>query len=282
MRIKKIFNNNVVLTENDNHVEMVVMGRGLAFQKRVGEEIDGSKVEKTFVIHSKNLSNKLSELLKEIPSDHLELSNDIIELAKRELDCHLNETIYLSLTDHIHFMLTRMQEGLTVRNPLLWEIKKFYKDEYRVANHAVQIIENRTGIQLPDDEKASIALHLFNARKGSSGMEQTMKMTEIVNGITNIVKYHFGMTFDEESTNYNRFTTHLRYFAYRMIRGEVSDGDSDNSLFEQVSRQYSDAYQCTIKVQSYLKVNYSFEMSKEEMVYFIIHIHRLYSREKTE
>ena len=43
MRIKKIFNNNVVLTQNDNHVEIVVMGRGLAFQKKVGEESEGSK-----------------------------------------------------------------------------------------------------------------------------------------------------------------------------------------------------------------------------------------------
>ncbi|MGW9100395.1 BglG family transcription antiterminator LicT [Priestia megaterium] len=280
MRIKKVFNNNVVLTENNNHLEMIVMGRGLAFQKRAGEEIDETKIEKTFVIHSKSLSDKLSELLKEIPSDQLELSNDIIELAKRELGCSLNETIYLALTDHIHFMLSRMQKGLTVKNPLLWEVKKFYKDEYRVAKHAVQMIEERTGIQLPEDEKASIALHLFNARQGSSGMEQTMKMTEIVNGITNIVKYHFGITFDEESMNYNRFITHLRYFAYRMIRGEVHGEDEESSLFEQVSRHYVESYQCTLRIQDYLQINYNFDITKEEMAYFVIHIHRLYSREK--
>lgn len=279
MLIKKVFNNNVILTEDGNQEEMVVMGRGLAFQKKIGDRIDETKIEKTFVIHSKNVFDKLSELLKEIPFDHLELSNDIIELAKQELGYQLNETIYLSLTDHIHFALTRIQEGLTVKNALLWEVKKFYKDEYRVAKQAVQMIWDRTGIQLPDDERASIALHLFNARHDSAGMEQTMEMTVIVNDIITIVKYHFGITFDEDSMNYSRFITHLRYFAYRMQRGELSHEDED-PLFDQVSKQYSQAYQCTIKVQTYLQLNYNVQMTKDEMVYFMIHIHRVSSREK--
>ncbi|HYK73092.1 MAG TPA: CAT RNA binding domain-containing protein, partial [Pseudoneobacillus sp.] len=40
MKIHKVINNNVisVLTENNN--EMVVMGRGLAFQKKPGDTVD--------------------------------------------------------------------------------------------------------------------------------------------------------------------------------------------------------------------------------------------------
>lgn len=33
MKIKKVLNNNVVLVENDNNTEMIVMGKGIAFQK---------------------------------------------------------------------------------------------------------------------------------------------------------------------------------------------------------------------------------------------------------
>ncbi|MBZ5750252.1 BglG family transcription antiterminator LicT [Metabacillus rhizolycopersici] len=279
MLIKKIFNNNVILTEDDKQQEIVVMGRGLAFQKKIRDEIDETKIEKTFTIHSKNVSDKLSQLLEEIPLEHFELSNDIIELAKKELGSQLNESIYLSLTDHIHFALTRIQEGLTIKNALLWEVKKFYKDEYKVAKQAIRMIEERTEIRIPEDESASIALHLFNARQDSVGMEQTMVMTKIVNEIITIVKYHFGITFDEDSMNYSRFITHLRYFAYRIQRGELSHEGGD-SLFDQVIKQYPDAYQCTLKVQTYLQSNYNVKMTKDEMVYFMIHIHRVSNREK--
>ena len=35
MEIKKVFNNNVVLTQHDEGQEMVIMGHGLAFQKKL-------------------------------------------------------------------------------------------------------------------------------------------------------------------------------------------------------------------------------------------------------
>jgi beta-glucoside operon transcriptional antiterminator len=40
MKIAKILNNNVVVVQDERGREQVVMGRGLAFQKRVGEALD--------------------------------------------------------------------------------------------------------------------------------------------------------------------------------------------------------------------------------------------------
>lgn len=39
MVIEKVLNNNVVVVR-ENDVEKIVMGRGLAFQKRAGDEFD--------------------------------------------------------------------------------------------------------------------------------------------------------------------------------------------------------------------------------------------------
>ncbi|WP_275268720.1 CAT RNA binding domain-containing protein, partial [Pantoea ananatis] len=44
MKIAKIVNNNVVVVLDEHGREQVVMGRGLAFQKRVGEELDKQRV----------------------------------------------------------------------------------------------------------------------------------------------------------------------------------------------------------------------------------------------
>lgn len=279
MEIKKIFNNNVALTEDSNQTEMVVMGRGLVFQKKIGDQIDPEKIEKTFITPSKSFAEKLSDLLDEIPYEIMALSKDIIEMANRELQTELNDSLYLSLSDHIHFAVTRTKNGLSIKNALMWEVQKFYKAEYRAALKALEMIQAKTGVSMPEDEAASIALHLFNARQDSSGMEETMAMTNIVHDVTNIVKYHYGFDFDEESMNYSRFITHLRYFAYRMLRGELND-DANDALYQQVKLQYPQAYECTKKVQAYLKKQYQMEMTKDELAYFMIHIHRVSSREK--
>ncbi|AOH53581.1 transcription antiterminator BglG [Peribacillus muralis] len=279
MDFKKIFNNNVALTEDSNQTEMVVMGRGLSFQKKVGDQVELEKIEKTFITPSKGFADKLSDLLDEIPYEMMELSKEIIEMVNEDLHTELNDSLYLTLSDHLHFAVTRTKNGIPIRNALMWEVQKFYKAEYQASLKALNMIKTKTGVSMPEDEAASIALHLFNARQDGSGMEETMAMTNIVNDVTSIVKYHYGFDFNEDSMNYSRFITHLRYFAYRMLRGELND-DNNDGLFQQVQLQYPQAYECTKKVQAYLKKQYKMEMTTDESAYFIIHIQRVSNREK--
>lgn len=280
MKIKKVFNNNVLLAGKEEKTEIVMMGKGLAFQKRVGDEVDLSKVEKTFILETKGLSEKLAELIQDIPVEHLEISNEIIQYAKKELDVNFKDSVYLALTDHISFAIARYQQGLTIKNALLWEIKKLYKKEFEVAFKALQIIEKETGIKLPEDEAGSIALHFINAQESGSGMDQTMMMTQIANDILNIVKYHYSIELDENSMNYNRFLTHLRYFAYRLQNRELILEEDDDTLYEQLKNKYTEAYRCSQKVSAYLENSYDTTLTKDEIAYFMIHIHRVTNRER--
>ena len=50
MRVTKIVNNNIVISEDKNHNEVVLMGKGLGFQKHKGDEIKLSQIEKTYVM----------------------------------------------------------------------------------------------------------------------------------------------------------------------------------------------------------------------------------------
>src|SRR5699024_12357216 len=86
MKIKKILNNNVAITHNEFNQEIVVMGLGLAFQKKEGSKIDPKKIEKTFILENKGVSNKIAELLKDITELYLELAHQIIVLAKSNLE----------------------------------------------------------------------------------------------------------------------------------------------------------------------------------------------------
>ena len=75
----------------------------------------------------------------------------------------------MTLPDHISGAIQRYKEGTILRNPLLWDIKQFYKDEYEAGLKANKIVEEETGVHFLEDEAAFIALHLSStAAKNSS------------------------------------------------------------------------------------------------------------------
>ena len=45
MQIIKVINNNVISSEDDKGKEIIVMGKGIGFGKKAGEEIDETKIE---------------------------------------------------------------------------------------------------------------------------------------------------------------------------------------------------------------------------------------------
>lgn len=277
LRIKKIFNNNVALVEGPNRSEVIVIGKGLAYHKNPGEDIDLARIEKTFVMETKELSERLSTLLSEIPPEHLELTDQIIRYAASDLQTSFSNNIYLALTDHISYAITRSTQGMSLKNALLWEIQKFYPKEYQTALHALQIIENKTGFTLPIDEAGFIAMHFVNGQQDGQEMEQTVLVTQMVQGILNIVTLHYGIELDENSLNYSRFVTHLRYFSYRTMRNETIPSE-DDELYKQVVSKYPEAFDCSEKVRTYLQEEYKIETTEAEMVYFMLHIRRVTSR----
>ncbi|TLG77497.1 BglG family transcription antiterminator LicT [Culicoidibacter larvae] len=277
MIIEKILNNNVILTTNEQGKELVVMGRGLAFQKKVGDAVEEEKIEKTFFMETEELVEGLAKILSEMPLEYLKVTYEILELIEESLQLNLNDTIYLTLTDHISFAISRFKSGIQMKNPLLWEIRKFYPDEYEVGVKSLDIIERRLGIRLDEDEAGFIALHIVGLRLDGQEVKLTVDMTRIVHDILSIVSYHYGVTLDEDSLNYTRFITHIQYLAQRVLRKEVA-GSNDEFFFDQVAHKYPEAYTCTQKIQIYLQNTYNANLTKDELVYLIIHIYRVTER----
>ncbi|AIQ37793.1 transcription antiterminator LicT [Paenibacillus sp. FSL R5-0345] len=273
MQIEKILNNNVVTVIDDQNIELVIMGRGLAFKKKRGDILEEDKIEKIFTLNNQKLSDKLKTLLSEIPIEHMELSEEIINFAKLQLGKMLDDSIYVSLTDHISFALERFSKGMKIKNAMLWEIKKFYKEEYEVGKAALQIIHSKFGVRLPEDEAGHIALHLVNAELNEE-MPNMVNITKIMNDILNIVKHHFRLEYDEESLSYYRFITHLKFFAQRLING-TPPPDNENGLFNLVKEQYKDAFASVEKIKIYIDKTYNRELTNDEMLYLTIHIERI-------
>lgn len=278
MEILKILNNNVVIANSRLKQETVVMGRGLAFQKKVGEFVDTTKVEKTFILESHGIMEKLASLLKDTSEIYLNIASEILDYAQSQLPYKLDEYLYVALTDHLSFAISRHKQGFELKNALLWEIRKYYKQEYQIALKALDIIENDTGIRLGEDEAASIALHLVNSQLSGENMDVAFQVTKIVNNVLNISKYHFQMELDESSVNYERFLMHLRFFAIRFIRKEIEVDSNDQFLYEQVKKKYAEAFQCSQKIRAYIESTYNWVISNDEIIYLTLHIHRVTNR----
>lgn len=273
MKIDKIINNNIVSAIEADGKEVVIMGRGLGFGMKPGKEIPEGKIEKVFRLDSQNSTDKFKELLANLPLEHIQASTEIINYAKSVLNRRLNQSIYITLTDHINFAIERFKEKMMFTNPLLNEIKTFYKEEYLIGEYAVALIERRIGITLPVDEAGFIALHIVNAEYNTA-MRDTIDITTLIQNVVKIVKEYFSMDLEETSLNYQRFVTHLRFLAQRIIGGEMLN--SDNPEFNQlISQMYPEEYACSLKLKDYIQVTYHHDVTEEETAYLAVHIKRI-------
>lgn len=274
MTVEKVINNNLVRSFNGSGQEVLVMGCGLGFKKKPGDEIDESLIEKVYTAENTADFNRLTQLLEKIPQERVRVTNEIISFAKASLGKKLNDNIYLTLTDHISFAIDRAEQGLALKNALLWEIKRFYNHEFLIGKEALAVIERRLGVRLAEDEAGFIALHLVNASMELDSMAQTTEMTKIIQHIISIVKYHFHMELDEYSLHYERFITHLKFFVQRVFNGTEINED-DKTFWLMLKDKYKNEYQCTLKIRDYMKAEFGQELTEDEMIFLTVHIKRV-------
>ena len=276
MKIDKIFNNNAVMVKEDNGRDAVIIGCGLAFRKKIGDEVDESLIEKTFILKEKDTLEKFKMILEHIPTEQISLCYDIVEYAKNMLNCELNDYIYVTLTDHISYTLKLFDEGIERPNILIWEIKKFYPKEYNIGLKALEFIESELGKKINEEEAGNIALHLITAQINvkSDKTDIAYSMTKKIQDILNIVKYTYDIELDEHSLNYERFITHLRFFFKRLNNKTQYRNENEDFLLQQVKEKYKDAYKCMLKIEKYLNI----ELSYEEQLYLTLHIKRIVNR----
>ena len=179
----------------------------------------------------------------------------------------------MTLTDHINFAIERVSQGIEPQNALLWEIKRFYPQEFQLGIYALELIHDRLGILLPEDEAGFIALHFVNAEYGTD-IRDAVKFPDQMQAIVDIVERDLGILLDESSLHYERFMTHIKFLIQRIYRKELlSSEDRELSLLMQ--RKYPREYQCSVKVAEYIMQATGCRLSEEEIMYLSVHIRRV-------
>lgn len=271
--IEKVINNNIISAYEKSGAEVIVMGRGIGFKKKQGEMVPADQISKIFRIKSRTLAEQFKELLANMPLERVRISDEIISHAKDHLKLKLNQSIYVTLTDHINFAIERVSQGIEPQNALLWEIKRFYPQEFQLGIYALELIQDRLDILLPEDEAGFIALHFVNAEYGTD-IRDAVKFPDQMQAIVDIVERDLGILLDESSLRYERFMTHIKFLIQRIYRKELlSSEDRELSLLMQ--RKYPREYQCSLKVAEYIMQATGSRLSEEEIMYLSVHIRRV-------
>ena len=117
-----MINNNIISAYEKSGAEVIVMGRGIGFKKKQGEVVPADQISKIFRIKSRTLTEQFKELLANMPLERVRISDEIISHAKDHLKLKLNQSIYVTLTDHINFAIERVSQGIEPQNALLYGI----------------------------------------------------------------------------------------------------------------------------------------------------------------
>lgn len=64
MQIQKVLNNNVISVIDEQGKEIVVMGRGIAFQRRPGDPVDEALIDKVFRLEDHSVHERMKMSLK--------------------------------------------------------------------------------------------------------------------------------------------------------------------------------------------------------------------------
>lgn len=273
MIVKKILNNNVITSLDENGQEIVIMGKGIGWNLKSGEEINETKIEKIFRMDTASSMARMKQLLLEVRPESVRVSSRIIDYAREHLEKDLKKNIYITLTDHIDFAIDRFKNGISFHSALFWEIKMIYPKEFQIGMYSLKIIEEEVGIVLPEEEAASIALHLVNAQSGNS-MTQTQSIIDLIGKSLNIVRLFMHEDFQEDSLDYQRFVTPLTFFAQRVLQ-KKNLAPQQNFLYETMQPNYVKEFRCAEKIARYVEREYGVDIGKEEITFLAVHIIRV-------
>jgi len=275
--IEKVLNNNVIIAEHPSYEEVVLIGKGIGFNRKHGDFIENDQVEKFFVLKNEKEQQNYIKLLPFIDNEYLEVIISAINLIKEITNSHLNEHIHVALTDHLMFAMTRASQGMEINNPFLVETKALYRREYEVAAEVVEFIKNKTGIFLPVGEVGFIALHIHSAITNKK-LSDVNQHSQLVARLVEMVEEQFKFEIDRESIDYMRLVRHLRFAIERVIRGEKVD--EPEKIASLLKAEYPVCYNLSWKLIKVMQQTLKMEVFDAEAVYLTMHLQRLQKKFK--
>ncbi|QUW22462.1 PRD domain-containing protein [Sporosarcina sp. Marseille-Q4063] len=275
--VQKSLNNNVLIASDLDGNEVVLIGSGIGFGKKVGESINHGQVEKMFVLNDPEKQAQYKQLLSTIDEETIKMLISVVEVIRERAGMPLNENIHIALTDHLAFAINRMKQGLMIRNPFLLETKALYPNEYKIAEEVTAMVNEKLSIDLPEGEIGFIALHIHSAIENKNVGDLTAHSALIVK-LINIIEEQLDLEIDKSSIDYTRLIRHLRYAIERMVRGEKVN--EPLKITDVLKAEYPVCYNLAWKLIKVMQQSLQKDVQDAEAVYLTLHLQRLHAKKQ--
>ncbi|MDU4696722.1 MAG: PRD domain-containing protein [Paenibacillus sp.] len=272
LRVAKVLNNNVIIANHPERGEVVVIGKGIGFNRKPGDSIPLEAVEKMFILTNQQEQEQYKQLVPQVDEQLIEIIGEIIMYITRKTQTELNEHIHIALTDHLAFAIKRAEQDLAFHNPFLFETKEIYPVEFELAEYAIRLIKERLGVDLGEDEIGFVALHI-NSAMTNRHISEVRGHAQLIADLVGIIETELHFTILRNSLDYSRLLTHLRFAIERIRRGEqVGEVDKLEMLLKQ---EYPVLYSLAYKLTKVMEQRLKMPVYQAEVSYLTMHLHRV-------
>lgn len=274
-RITKILNHNSFMgIESKNDQECLIMGKGVAFGKKVGQIVSVTGDARVYSLKELTDRGEAKEIIKSVSPLCLELANEVLDQAEEEFG-KVDRSILFTMADHLDFAVRRIQNGEQISNPLTDDIRIMFYKEYKVAGCIRDLLKEKLGIRIDEHEIGYIALHV-HAAIVDENVSQAMEIARTVRECICMVEEETGKSIDVMSLSYNRLMNHVRYMVARAIHGEKLKMSLNDYMYVKFPGSYMTAEKICRKMEKSLKL----PIPDIEIGYLAMHLERMMDREE--
>ena len=274
-RITKILNHNSFMgIGSKNDQECLIMGKGVAFGKKVGQTVSVTGDVRVYSLKELTDRGEAKEIIKSVSPLCLELANEVLDQAEEEFG-KVDRSILFTMADHLDFAVRRIQNGEQISNPLTDDIRIMFYKEYKVAGCIRDLLKEKLGIRIDEHEIGYIALHV-HAAIVDENVSQAMEIARTVRECICMVEEETGKSIDVMSLSYNRLMNHVRYMVARAIHGEKLK----MSLNDYMSVKFPGPYMTAEKICRKMEKSLKLPIPDIEIGYLAMHLERMMDREE--
>ena len=269
-RITKILNHNSFMgIESKNDQECLIMGKGVAFGKKVGQTVSVTGDARVYSLKELTDRGEAKDIIKSVSPLCLELANEVLDQAEEEFG-KVDRSILFTMADHLDFAVRRIQNGEQISNPLTDDIRIMFYKEYKVAGCIRDLLKEKLGIRIDEHEIGYIALHV-HAAIVDENVSQAMEIARTVRECICMVEEETGKSIDVMSLSYNRLMNHVRYMVARAIHGEKLK----MSLNDYMSVKFPGPYMTAEKICRKMEKSLKLPIPDIEIGYLAMHLERM-------